>query len=221
MKFNHLLKSFFMMMLVLGLVAGCASTPEDGDAVVDQATAEQAIADAKSSNAQAKKMNAEWRDTGKIIESAEAALADGDYAKATELANKAQRQAEAAMKQAKAEEARLKDSAAISGASEDDASSKQGAAMSGDDSYEVVGGDNLWNISAKDNIYSNPYQWPLIYKANRGQIKDADLIHPGQVFDIDRSASGADVDAAVNHAKTRGAWSVGSTEASDEAYLAQ
>jgi len=208
-----------MMMLVLGLVAGCASTPEDG---ANQATAEQAIADAKSSNAQAKKMNAEWRDTGKIIKSAEAALADGDYAKAIELANKAQRQAEAAMKQAKAEEARLKDSGAITGASEDSSSSKQGgAAMSGEDSYEVVGGDNLWNISAKDSIYSNPYQWPLIYKANRDQIKDADLIHPGQVFDIDRSASGADVDAAVNHAKTRGAWSVGSTEASDEAYLAQ
>jgi len=222
MKFNHLLKSFFMMMLVLGLVAGCASTPEDG--AVDQATAEQAIADAKSSNAQAKKMNAEWRDTGKIIASAEAALADGDYAKAVELANKAQRQAETAMKQAKAEEARLKDSGAITGmsASEDSSSSKQGGAMSGgDNSYEVVGGDNLWNISAKDSIYSNPYQWPLIYKANRDQIKDADLIHPGQVFDIDRSASGADVDAAVNHAKTRGAWSVGSTEASDEAYLAQ
>jgi len=212
-----------MMMLVLGLVAGCASTPEDGAA--DQATAEQAIADAKSSNAQAKKMNAEWRDTGKIIASAEAALADGDYAKAIELANKAQRQAETAMKQAKAEEARLKDSGAIAGtsASEDSSSSKQGgAAMSGgENSYEVVGGDNLWNISAKDSIYSNPYQWPLIYKANRDQIKDADLIHPGQVFDIDRSASGADVDAAVNHAKTRGAWSVGSTEASDEAYLAQ
>lgn len=222
MKFNHLLKSFFMMMLVLGLVAGCASTPEDGDAVADQATAEQAIADAKSSNAQAKKMNAEWRDTGKIIESAEAALADGDYAKAIELANKAQRQAEIAMKQAMAEEARLKASGAIAGASEDDSASRQGAAMSdGEDSYEVVGGDNLWNISAKDSIYSNPYQWPLIYKANRGQIKDADLIHPGQVFDIERNASGADVDAAVNHAKSRGAWSVGSTEASDEAYLAQ
>ena len=53
------------MMLVLGLVAGCASTPEEEGA--SQATAEQAIADAKSTNAQAKKMNAEWRDTEKVI----------------------------------------------------------------------------------------------------------------------------------------------------------
>ena len=211
-----------MMMLVLGLVTGCASTSEDEGA--SQATAEQAIADAKSTNAQAKKMNAEWRDTGKVINSAEAALTAGDYDKAVELANQAQRQAELAMKQAKEQEARLKDSGAIAGAgaSEDSASSREGGAMmDGDNSYEVVGGDNLWNISGKDSIYANPYQWPLIYKANRSQIKDADLIHPGQVFDIDRSATGADVDAAVEHAKTRGAWSVGSTEASDEAYLAQ
>jgi len=209
------------MMLVLGLVAGCATTPDEG--VADQASAEQAIADAKSSNAQAKKMNAEWRDTGKIIKKAEEALAAGDYAKATELANQAQRQAEHAMKQAKEQEARLKASGALTGATaaEDSADSRQGGVMAGENSYEVVGGDNLWNISAKDSIYANPYQWPLIYKANRDKIKDADLIHPGQVFDIDRDASSADVDAAVNHAKTRGAWSVGTTEASDDAYLAQ
>jgi len=221
MKFNHLFKPFFIMMLVLGLVAGCATTPDEG--VADQASAEQAIADAKSSNAQAKKMNAEWRDTGKIIKKAEEALAAGDYAKATELANQAQRQAEHAMKQAKEQEARLKASGALTGATaaEDSADSRQGGVMAGENSYEVVGGDNLWNISAKDSIYANPYQWPLIYKANRDKIKDADLIHPGQVFDIDRDASSADVDAAVNHAKTRGAWSVGTTEASDDAYLAQ
>jgi len=219
MKFTHIFKPFFIMMLVLGLVAGCASTPDDA---ADGMTAEQAIADAKSANAQAKKMGAEWRDTGKMIKKAEKALADGDDQKAIKIANKAQRQAENAMKQAKEQEARLKADGAIgSAASEDDASSRQGAALGGDDSYEVVGGDNLWNISAKDSIYSNPYQWPLIYKANRDKIKDADLIFPGQVFDIDRAASGADVDAAVNHAKTRGAWSVGSTEASDEAYLAE
>ena len=49
----------------------------------------------------------------------------------------------------------------------------------------------------------------------------ADLIYPGQVFDIDRDASSSEIDAAVTHAKTRGAWSVGTVEVSDEAYLAQ
>ncbi|NOQ69705.1 MAG: hypothetical protein GQ573_06340 [Gammaproteobacteria bacterium] len=88
-------------------------------------------------------------------------------------------------------------------------------------SYSVVRGDNLWNISGKDEVYADPYQWPLIYKTNRDKIKDADLIYPGQVFDIDQNASASEIDAAVNHAKTRGAWSLGDTEQSDRDYLAQ
>jgi len=216
MKFNHLIKPFFIIMLVLGLVAGCASTPDEG---ATQETAEQAIADAKATNAQAKDMNAEWRDTAKIIASAEDALAAGDYDKAVELANKAQRQAENAMQQAKSEQDRLNEEGATTGLADEDTSAA--AMSSGEDSYQVEGGDNLWNISGKDSIYANPYQWPMIYKANRDKIKDADLIYPGQVFDIERNASGADIDAAIDHAKSRGAWSVGTVEASDEAYLAQ
>ena len=220
MNTNIFARTLFIMMLVLGLAAGCASTPDESDAVADQASAEQAIADAKSSNAQAKAMGAEWRDTGKMINSAEEALAAGDYAKAVELANKARRQADNAMQQTKAEQSRLEEGGAIS-ASEDQSSSKRGGVIAGDNQYEVASGDNLWNISAKDDVYANPYQWPLIYKANRSKIKDADLIYSGQVLDINRDASSADVDAAITHAKTRGAWSVGVTEASDEAYLAE
>jgi nucleoid-associated protein YgaU len=87
------------------------------------------------------------------------------------------------------------------------------------DSYEVKRGDSLWGISGQPRIYGNPYAWPLIYKANSAKIKDADLIYPKQNFDINRSASAADVDAAVRHAKTRGAWKLGVVEASDKAYL--
>ncbi|OGI49726.1 MAG: hypothetical protein A3B81_00020 [Candidatus Muproteobacteria bacterium RIFCSPHIGHO2_02_FULL_65_16] len=82
-------------------------------------------------------------------------------------------------------------------------------------------GDHLWGIASKPIIYGNPYQWPLIFKANRDKIKDADLIQPGQVFAINRSASASDMDAAVRHAKTRGAWSLGVVEDSDQAYLAR
>ena len=56
---------------------------------------------------------------------------------------------------------------------------------------------------------------------NRNQIKDADLIYPGQTFAIDRGASNAEINAAVRHAKTRGAWSVGTVEDSDLSYLNQ
>jgi nucleoid-associated protein YgaU len=86
--------------------------------------------------------------------------------------------------------------------------------------YEVQRGDNLWGIASQPRIYGNPYAWPLIYKANSAKIKDADLIYPGQNFDIERNASAADVDAAVHHAKTRGAWKLGVVEQSDKDYLA-
>jgi nucleoid-associated protein YgaU len=86
--------------------------------------------------------------------------------------------------------------------------------------YEVQRGDHLWGIASQPRIYGNPYAWPLIYKANSAKIKDADVIHPGQNFDINRSASNGDIDAAVRHARTRGAWKLGVTEDSDRAYLA-
>ncbi len=86
--------------------------------------------------------------------------------------------------------------------------------------YEVQRGDHLWGIASQPRIYGNPYAWPLIYKANSAKIKDADLIHPGQNFDINRNASTGDIDAAVHHAKTRGAWKLGVTEESDKAFLA-
>lgn len=85
--------------------------------------------------------------------------------------------------------------------------------------YTVVRGDNLWNIAGKSDIYANPFQWPLIYKANRSQIKDADLIYPKQQFKIDRSAAKSDVDSAVQHAKKRGAWAIGKAEKKDKGFL--
>ena len=88
-----------------------------------------------------------------------------------------------------------------------------------DSSYQVERGDSLWGISGKAEVYANPYQWPLIYKNNTGKIKDADLIYPGQVFDIDNNPSSSEVGAAVHHAKTRGRWSIGVVESSDKAYL--
>ena len=50
--------------------------------------------------------------------------------------------------------------------------------------YSVVKGDCLWNISKKKDIYANPFAWPIIYKANRDQIKNPDLIFPKQNFKV-------------------------------------
>lgn len=92
---------------------------------------------------------------------------------------------------------------------------------SGTMNYEVSRGDNLWDISGKPSVYADPYQWPLIFKANSDQIKDADLIYPGQVLSVDTAPSSSDVSAAIQHARTRGSWSVGVVEESDQEFLGQ
>ena len=50
--------------------------------------------------------------------------------------------------------------------------------------YEVVKGDCLWRIAQKPEHYGNGFAWPIIYKANRDEIKNPDLIYPKQNFKI-------------------------------------
>lgn len=92
--------------------------------------------------------------------------------------------------------------------------------MMENDMYTVVSGDCLWCISAKSQIYGDPYKWPLIYRTNVAQIGDADLIYPGQEFEIDRNASPDLVANATEHARTRGAWTLGEPEPVDIQFLA-
>ena len=51
-------------------------------------------------------------------------------------------------------------------------------------SYKVVRGDHLWGIAKKKDHYGNGFAWPIIYKANRDQIENPDLIYPDQVFKV-------------------------------------
>jgi LysM repeat protein len=75
--------------------------------------------------------------------------------------------------------------------------------------YTVMRGDTLWGISGRTPIYDNPFMWPLIYKANRDQIRDPDLIYPSQVFAIPRDYSQEEANSAVRRAHTRGPWRLG------------
>ena len=47
-----------------------------------------------------------------------------------------------------------------------------------DQSYTVVAGDSLSRIAKR--FYGDANKWPRIHEANRDQIKNPDLIHPGQ-----------------------------------------
>lgn len=42
-------------------------------------------------------------------------------------------------------------------------------------------GNNLWNIARK--LYGSGFSYTIIYEANKDQIRDPDLIYPGQVFE--------------------------------------
>jgi nucleoid-associated protein YgaU len=49
-------------------------------------------------------------------------------------------------------------------------------------SYTVRKGDTLSAIAQRE--YGDANEWRRIYEANRDQIQDPDLIHPGQELDI-------------------------------------
>ncbi len=195
--------NYLGMALFIIFVTACDTTPDKQP----NTASTDAIAAAKAANQRAIKEKYEWRDTGKLIKKAEKALASGNNTTAIKLANKARRQAELAVKQKYNELKRLEhmfESPLIE---------------SKIDGYNIVQGDNLWNIAAKLGAYGNPYQWPLIYKMNRGKINDADLIYPGQQLIIDSTISSDDKSAAVEQAKNRGSWTLGKVELTDKVYL--
>jgi nucleoid-associated protein YgaU len=214
------------------------SASTDAAAVVEECQgttpeARNAIYAAKLKNARARNLGYEWRDTAKLITEAEKAAEDCEHVRAKILANKAEEQAADAIAQYQAQQAAQTEvsgdsgsdssdstmsSSDSSGSSDSSSSSSSGSKFLG--GYLVVNGDNLWNIAGQDGVYGNPFQWPLIYKANSGQIKDADLIFPGQYFYIPK-AMGSQRAAAISHAKNRGAWTVGEAEASDLDYLSE
>lgn len=67
--------------------------------------------------------------------------------------------------------------------------------------YVVRKGDTLWDISAKSSIYEDPFQWPLLFRANRDQIEDPDIIEIGQQFNVRKNWSRAEVADAIKKAQ--------------------
>ncbi|MDD2310616.1 MAG: LysM peptidoglycan-binding domain-containing protein [Desulfuromonadaceae bacterium] len=55
--------------------------------------------------------------------------------------------------------------------------------------YTVRRGETLPQISARAEIYNDSTLWPIIYRANRDQIRDPKRLWPGQVFVIPRNFS--------------------------------
>lgn len=67
--------------------------------------------------------------------------------------------------------------------------------------YNVGEGENLWTISAKPQVYNEGLLWPLLYQANRDQIKDPRQIFPGQTLGIRRDMTQEELEEARQRAR--------------------
>lgn len=67
--------------------------------------------------------------------------------------------------------------------------------------YVVKPGDTLWGIAAKDGVLGDNFRWPLLFKENRDQILDPDMIEPAWDLGYQASYPQAVVDDAVQKAK--------------------
>lgn len=203
MKTPALIKHLSVLAFALVFAVGCATAPEPEEeclGISDEAQA--AIDEARAVNSEARAMGADWRGARTLINQAEEAGAGCNNEEALQLAQEARQMAEDAIARHRA-------------AMEEEVVEEEPAYRD----YTVRRGDSLWAISGSRAGYNDPYQWPLIYRANTDQIEDADLIHPNQVLRIEVDPSSAAVEAAVRHARTRGEWQLGRVEASDRRYL--
>ena len=76
-----------------------------------------------------------------------------------------------------------------------------GQSKSSEGTHIVRSGDTLWDIAGRDHIYGDPFRWPLLYKANRDQIDDPDLIEVDQDLDVKKNFSSGEISEAIEKAK--------------------
>ncbi|MDY0185451.1 MAG: LysM peptidoglycan-binding domain-containing protein [Desulfuromonadaceae bacterium] len=67
--------------------------------------------------------------------------------------------------------------------------------------YTVKDGENLYIIAQHPSVYEDGMLWPLIYRANRDQIKNPRQIYPGQTLSVPRDISESDIEQARSKAK--------------------
>lgn len=243
---KNLMKQSAVLLLAAGLLAGCAtSKPKAAAAPAAPAAATtQAINDAQAVIASAQ---APCNDTGNaadLLAQAQAASKSGDDAKAQQLANQAKQAATDAInacycakakdlstqaqgytgltadQQARLTQAQTDETNGNCKAAYDTLSALVAELQAARMTYSVVKGDSLWRIAGKSDVYGNPYEWPLIYKANTDKIKHADLIFPKQDLTVVKNPAKADSDSAVEYAKHRGAWRHHKADKKDQKWAA-
>jgi len=66
--------------------------------------------------------------------------------------------------------------------------------------YKVKKGETIADIAQRREIFNDQYMWPLLYKANRDQMRDPKVVFPEQVLAIPRDLSFDEIIAARREA---------------------
>jgi LysM repeat protein len=104
---------------------------------------------------------------------------------------KARAQEERLMREAAQAEERLQEQNRLKAASEAKAkAAPKEAPVQLPSTYTVRRGETLPQIAGRTEIYNDTSLWPLIYRANRDQIRDPKQLWPGQVLTIPRRYPG-------------------------------
>jgi LysM repeat protein len=69
--------------------------------------------------------------------------------------------------------------------------------------HTVKRGETLPQIAAQPDVYNDHTLWPLLYRANRDQIRDPRHIWPGQVLRIPRNISREDISEARRYGQEK------------------
>jgi nucleoid-associated protein YgaU len=64
-------------------------------------------------------------------------------------------------------------------------------------------GETLPQIAAQSDVYNDLTVWPLLYRANRDQIRDPGHIWPGQVLRIPRNLSREEIAEARRYSQDK------------------
>ncbi|HXC65381.1 MAG TPA: LysM peptidoglycan-binding domain-containing protein [bacterium] len=67
--------------------------------------------------------------------------------------------------------------------------------------YLVRKGDSLWSIAAKSSVLGDPFRWPILFKQNRDQIQDPDIIEVAQNLDYSQPMDSQAINDAIQKAK--------------------
>jgi len=200
--------------LLLLLATGCAHPPEP-----ELKAARAAFADAFVAGA-VDYAPSEYQAAKDALRSAEQLYHEGKYEPARELLPFATAQARQATLRAGDEKARLAEEQRKAREAEQERQRRETQAQKPKkkpvpirtepppppqpkllDEYQVASEETLRDIAARDDVYADPQLWPLLYKANRDQIKDPRHIYPGQVLTIPRSQSSEELESARAEAR--------------------